>query len=183
MVSILLLGLLGGCQPEERLVRYKPFMAGLDKVQTQTPAVIPQGPVSAAEVSDDKLIVENPDGTVRLISRSGLQMMAHIRRLLAADDADLFTQQVLSRLTRDEYTARGLDPREGFKTLKEREKDILLLFARMPMGEHSPNVVMEPIGRNFFRVRVTGDSRKGLGRYTGFDMILEEGNWRLRWFH
>jgi hypothetical protein len=178
---------LGGCEPRERIVRYKPFLAGLENVETQTPTVEEHRPIAVADeggsLAENNLEIENPDGTKTLISRSGVQLMAQIRRLLAEEEVDLFTEQVLSELTREEYRARGLDPKEAFKTLKEREKDILLLFNRMPMGEHTPSAVMEPIGKNFFRVRITGDARKGLGRYTGFDMILEKGNWKLRWFH
>jgi hypothetical protein len=177
---------ISGCKPEEKVVRYKPFFSGLDGVETREPTVIEQQPGMAgtedAEITDDDLIIENEDGSKTLISRSGLQLMSHIRRLLAEGDADTFASQVLSQVTRDEYNQRQIDPRESFKTLKEREKDILLLFARMPMGESSPTVIVDQLGRNTFRVRVTGDARRGLGRYTGMDMIMEKGNWKLRWF-
>jgi hypothetical protein len=108
--------------------------------------------------------------------------MYHIQDLLAKGDADLFADQVLSQTTRAEYRERGLDPRDAFATLKPREKEIAKLFARMPMAEHSPNVLMEPLGGNVFRVRVTGTATNGLGAWTGFDMALESGNWKLRWF-
>jgi hypothetical protein len=176
----------GGCKPEEKVVSYKPFFSGLEGVQTREPEVARPQPGLASggdtEITQDDLIIKNDDGSTTLVARSGMQLMAHIRRLLAENDADLFASQVLSETTRDEYLQRRLDPREAFKTLKEREKDILLLFARMPMGEHSPTVIVEQLGRNFFRVRVTGDARKGLGRYSGMDMVMERGNWKLRWF-
>jgi len=175
-----------GCQPEQKIVNYKPFMAGLEGVQTQTPAVVEQQKTPAILAAEsapaDGLIQENPDGTKTVHSRSGLQLMSNIQRTLADNDAKLFAEQILSELTREEYLERGLDPTEAFKTLKPEEREIAKLFARMPLGEHSPNVTQEVIGRNIFRVRVTGQSMRGLEKWTGFDMVLENGNWRLRWF-
>ena len=182
------LAALPGCRREERVVRYKPFFAGLEGVQTGQPAVAQRPPAGSPgeageiELGEQSLVVENEDGTTTLIARNGMQLMAHIRRLLAEGDADLLASQVLSELTLEEYRQRNLDPREAFAVLKAHEKDILLLFARMPMGEHSPTVIVDQLGRNFFRVRVTGDARKGLGRYSGMDMRMEGGNWKLRWF-
>jgi hypothetical protein len=173
-----------GCSQEEKLVRYKPFFSGLEGVQTQTPAV--GGQKSAVEYEEGGaghgLIIEHDDGSRTLIIRSGLHLMAHIQKLLAEDEPDLFVEQVLSEITRQEYIARGLDPKEAFATLKQRERDIDTLFSRMPLGEHSPNVLRTQLGKNFFRVQVTGQALRGLGRYKGFDMILEKGHWRLRWF-
>jgi len=178
-----------GCQQEERIVRYKPFLAGLEGVQTQTPAVVekPKGPLAAAELptaadGKDPLVVENPDGSKTLISRCGLHLMHHIQKTLADGDDKLFASQVLSQMTRDEYLGRGIDPREAFKTLKPREKEIAKLFSRMPLGENSPNVTMSTVGHNVFRVQLVGQAAKGLEGYTGFDMVLEKGSWRLRWF-
>lgn len=180
--------LLGACRPEEKIVNYKPFLAGLEGVQTQTPAVIEHKDAPAVvdggsgSVTAEDLVQENPDGTVTLHSRSGLQLMSHIQRTLADNDAELFAEQVLSQVTREEYLDRGLDPREAFKAVKPHEGEVAKLFARMPLGEHSPNVIREIIGRNMFRVRLTGKSTDGLNRWTGYDMVLEGGNWRLRWF-
>ena len=177
-----------GCQPEEKVIRYKPFLAGLEGVQTQAPPVAekPKGPLAApAEAQaqgDDALVQTNPDGSKTLLSRCGMHLMHHIQKTLAEDDDTLFADQVLSQLTRDEYLQRGLDPREAFKTLKLRQAEIAKLFARMPMGENSPNVNMETVGKNIFRVQLLGQAAKGLEGYTGFDMVLEKGNWKLRWF-
>jgi len=175
---------LGGCRSEEKLVRYKPFFSGLEGAQTQTPAVGAQAaPVEFEEgQAGEGLVIEHEDGSKTLIIRSGLHLMSHIQKLLADDEPELLVEQVLSEITRQEYLERGLDPGEAFATLKERERDIALLFSRMPLGEYSPNVLRTQLGRNFFRVQVTGQALKGLGRYKGFDMILEKGHWRLRWF-
>jgi len=185
---LIVAGVTGGCQREEKLVSYKPWLAGLEGVQTQTPAVSSkprtplEEPKDATVGDDDALVQKNPDGTKTLISRCGLHLMHHIQKTLADGDEKLFADQVLCQITRDEYTGRGLDPREAFRTLKPKQKDIAKLFSRMPLGENSPNVTMESIGRNMFRVHLVGEAAKGLEGYTGFDMVLEKGNWKLRWF-
>ncbi|MEX2219622.1 MAG: hypothetical protein WD749_12785 [Phycisphaerales bacterium] len=175
--------LAGACQ--ERIVRYKPFFAGLEGVQTQTPAVYEKSPAlpnAAADADETPLYAHGPDGKTRLISRTGIQLMHHIRTVLAEGDAELFGEQVLSGGTQREFRERGLDPgEESLRRLKPREKDIAKLFARMPMGEHSPNVLTEPLGGNTFRVKLTGPATREL-HWTGFDMVLEQGNYRLRWF-
>ena len=59
---------------------------------------------------------------------------------------------------------------------------MLLLFNRIgPLGENSPQVIMRSLGDNVIRLQVTGLAKEGLN-WTFMDMILEGGNWRLRWF-
>ncbi len=179
---------LAGCQPEEKVVRYKPFLAGLEGTQTQTPAVAERttpalaAPPGATVDEKDGLVIKNKDGSKTLISRCGLHLMHHIQQTLADGDDKLFAEQVLSQMTRDEYAGRGIDPREAFRTLKPRQMEIAKLFSRMPLGENSPNVTTSTVGHNIFRVQLVGQAAKGLDGYTGFDMVLEKGSWRLRWF-
>jgi hypothetical protein len=185
VIAALAAALGAGCQREERIINYKPFLSGLEGAKSQTPAVQerPAARQAASEEGDsaDSLVRKNPDGTTTLLSRSGLHLMHHIRTQLAGDNAQLFADQVLCTVTREEYVARGLDPREAFKTLKPDLPEISKLFARMPLGEHSPNVNIETVGRNIFRVQLRGRAADGL-KFTGFDMMLEKGHWRLRWF-
>src|SRR5262249_46211737 len=153
----------------------------LEGAESQTPAVVekPKGPLTAADPANldgqDALVQKNPDGSKTLISRCGLHLMHHIQQTLADGDEKLFAEQVLSQMTRDEYLGRGIDPRESFRTLKPHQADIAKLFARMPLGENSPNVNMSTVGHNIFRVQLIGQAAKGLDRYTGFDMVLEKG--------
>jgi hypothetical protein len=180
--------LVASCAREEKVVYYKPFFAGLQGVDTRTPGVYDKGlPAGAggagsAGAAGDELVVTDKNGKKRLMSGTGVQLMYHIQNLLAKNDADLFADQVLAEATRQEFKERGLDPREAFAALKQDEREIAKLFGRMPMGEHSPNVLMEPLGDNTFRVKVTGTAVKGLDKWVGFDMVLERGNWKLRWF-
>lgn len=188
--SFVLLGACGAlmslsCQ-QERITNYKPFLAGIEGAKSQTAPVTKTGPAGTGlekvEEGAGNLVRKNDDGTVTLISKTGRQLMAHIQRTLAEDEREQFAEQVLSEATRAEYHERGMDPADAFDRLKKQQKNIAQLFSRMPMGEHSPNVLMERLGRNVFRVRLTGQATKGLEPWTGFDMVLEGGQWRLRWF-
>jgi hypothetical protein len=185
--ALLALILLSGCAREEKVVQYKPFFSGLSGAQMQTQPVAERPRTGSGEVIAEsemfRTVVENPDGSRTLLSKSGRQLMSHIQNTLADNDAELFVAQVLSEATLREYAERQVDPREAFIQLKKSERDIAMLFSRMPLGENSPNVIMETIGRNMFRIRLSGASARDVGRYRGFDMVLENGNWRLRWFH
>ncbi|MFN0131947.1 MAG: hypothetical protein ACKVW3_05380 [Phycisphaerales bacterium] len=183
LAATLLVGTLAACQPEERLVRYKPFLTGVDGAVTQTPAVgVETRPGDSIELSPENLIVENPDGSKTLVMRSGRQLMWHIQRCLAEGERDLFGAQVLCKLTRDEFAERGIDAAKAYDMLKLHEQAISKLFARMPMAEHTPSVRQEMVGRNIVRVRLAGRAAEGLTTFRGFDMMLEQGHWRLRWF-
>ena len=168
-----------GCRTE-RMVRYKPFFSGVGEAKTQTPAVGATNSDYARSVPAS-IVIENPDGSKTLLARSGRHLLTHILSTTRADEADLFTDQVLSDITRQEYIDRGLDPRQAFAALKERRQDIAMLTARMPMGEYSPNVIMSKIGPKMYRVRLSGQSAADL-EWIGFDMVMERGNWKLRWF-
>lgn len=174
--------LLPACAREERVVSYKPFFAGIADAQTQTPAAGYHGPpVDPSAAPGGQIVIRNEDGSVTLVSRSGRHLLQHVERTVREDQRDLFVEQLLSDATRQEYLDRGLDPGQAFDTLRARRHDIALLAARMPLGEHSPHVLMTKLGDRVYRVRLTGASRRGL-KWTGFDMVFERGNWRLRWF-
>lgn len=184
--------MLAACQ-DEKVVNYKPFFSGLEGVKTATPPVAAEAPSAIPKADNGEemgLVKENQDGSVTLVIKSGRNLMAHIQRTLAGSEdpaeavvlKDQFTRQVLSEITRGEYQERGRDPGEAYDLAKKSQKDIAKMFNRMPMGEYSPNVLMDQIGRNMIRVRLTGQARRDLTKWTGFDMVLEKGNWRLRWF-
>jgi hypothetical protein len=196
-VTATTLALLAGCTPEERIVNYKPFFSGIKDAQTQTPAVaerrddapaMPGGEMDPAAVEDPakaaehQLLQKDKKGNVSIIARSGTQLMYHIQKCLEDEDPNLFASQVLCKATRQDYIDRGLDPRDAYKTCKAAERQIAILFNRMPMGEHSPNVLLEQLGANTFRVKITGKAAADLERWVGFDMVFENGNYRLRWF-
>jgi hypothetical protein len=160
-----------------------PMFGGLQgtKTQVQRKEREPVGIGAPGEADPDRIVIENPDGSVTLISRRASHLMSHIQRTLARDEVELFTEQVLSERTRAEYRERGLDPAEAFDTLKERMADIAQLFSRMPFGEASPSVIMSKVDDNTLRLKLTGAGTRDL-HWTSMDMVLEDGHYRLRWF-
>ena len=172
--------MLAGCT-YERVVNYKPFFTGLDGATHRTEPVKDQSQnPGLAGAGDPRIVIENPDGSVTLLSRSGRHLMTHILRTLREEEPHLFVEQLLSDRTRIEYEERGLDPMEAYKTLKTHEREVQILFARMPFGEQSPNVIMEKIDTKMYRVRLTGRATRDL-QWTFMDMVLEHGQWKLRW--
>lgn len=93
----------------------------------------------------------------------------------------LFVEGVLSSRIVEEYRTRGLDPVEAHETLKARRADVMALFNRIPMAQHSPDVRMIEIDRNLFRIQATGLAARDL-EWTNFDVHFERGGWRLVWF-
>lgn len=136
---------------------------------------------------EDALVVEQEDGSVKLVARSGRHLMVHIYNCLKNDDAALFTEQVLSSVTKQEYEERGLDPKKAFESLKQRQNDLVALFNLMPSGEHTPGVMWKPLGEvgergeKVVRLSVAGPQTRDM-RWDFMDMVMERGNWRLRWF-
>ncbi len=179
--------LVGGCQPEERIVRWNPPLAGLPGARSQTPFTGRDGRMDAdpTNIPPDQLRVDRGDGVIELRARSARHLMIHIYNTLRDNDADLFTDQVLSKVTADEFVQRGRNPREAFRILKRQERDILALFHMMPSGEQTPGVYWTRIGdvdgTRIYRLQVDGPGTADL-RYTAMDIAMERGNFRLRWF-
>lgn len=176
----------GGCEREENVVRYKPFFTGI------TGAEVTRGagaePVNANDgyidptrlPSDAKLVIENPDGSKTLVAKSLRHMMGHLERCLDEGDDDLLMDQVISEKTKEHYRSEGKDPRQIIRFLKRNRKDIAKLFARMPMGEYTPTVILEQPGDKMWAVRLTGAAARDM-KFTKVWARLEEGNWRFVW--
>lgn len=185
-LAIVLLLAANGCQRYERVIEYNPPLANLPGAVTQTAPVRPKSEAQK-NAGDGKIVIEHEDGRIELISRNGLQMLTHIRRLVAArgEDAkeaeELFTEQILSNITRQEFLERGYDPAEAFKELQRRETDLMAMLARMPMGEFTPGLFLKPLGRNTFRLEVPARMADGL-KWKFVDIVVERGVWKLRWF-
>lgn len=177
--------LLGTTGCETKIVRYNPPLAGLPGAQTGQRPVLDSSLKSSASGIDKQAsaepIIENADGTKTLISRSGQDLMFHIARTMREDDEKLFTEQVLSEMTKDEFYERGYNPKIAFEEIKRRHEDVEKLFKVLPAGELTPGVLLEPVGVNIMRVRVHYHDPADLP-WCGFDMRLEGPNWKLRWF-
>jgi len=173
---------LAACAREERVVGQRSLLGGLPGAETRVTPLGPRGQTAdPAALDESTLEVVQPDGSKRLVSKSGRHVMVHIWNTLQDGDAETFLRQVLSRRTRNEYLDRGLDPAQAFDRIRARRADIQRLFARMPMGERTPGVVYEQLGGRMFRFMLTGTAAKGLS-WVGIDMVYEEGNYRLVWF-
>jgi len=112
--------------------------------------------------------------------------MVHIQRAVTSPEPELerelFTEQVLSAHTWQEFEDRGYPPEAAFDELVRRREDVLKFFGRVgPLGENSPQVLMRAVGDNIIRLRLTGLAKEDLA-WTFMDMSFEGGNWRLRWF-
>ena len=157
-----------------------PAFSGLDGVETQVQKK-PRADVSIGSREPDSIVIENKDGSITLIATRPGHVMVHIQRTLARDEKELFTEQVLSEVTKAEYRSRGLDPADAFDTLKAHESDIALLFSRMPFGEASPSVIMSMVDGKTMRLKLTGAGTRDL-HWTTMDLVYERGGYRLRWF-
>ncbi|MBX3365963.1 MAG: hypothetical protein KF912_01440 [Phycisphaeraceae bacterium] len=174
----------GGCETEEKIVRYRPILAAVPGAQSNTAPVgdpFEGRRVDPSATDAKSLVVELPDGEKVLVMKTGRQLMAHIINTIDANERDLFVEQVLSEATKKEFLERAIDPGEAFDLLKKRRMDIMKLFNLMPMGEYTPGVYMKGVGGGVQRLRVVGPSATDL-RWNFMDMNYERGGWRLRWF-
>ena len=129
-------------------------------------------------VGEDRRI-ENPDGSIKLNTPTVRDLMRHMLETIADDEEVLFTENLLSPITKREFTDRGYDPAEAFRELKRRQKDVRALFRAMPVGEFTPGVLLRNVGRNTFRLSIKGDPDLA---WSFMDVVLDKGQYKLRWF-
>lgn len=203
-----------GCQPEQRDVRYKPFFTGVEGAEELRFGTPPTVEKASREPVAGPAMVENADGSVRLVTSTPSQLFGHLRKLLgspeilrpsqeaAAARADvaagvatgqppkpmpplksreLLGRQLLARETVAEFEAMGLTGDDAYDRLVAHRDHIIGLFRAMPFGERTPNVLMERLGPNLMRVRVTGRMAEDLA-WTFVDVRMERGQWKLVWF-
>lgn len=173
---------LGACQPEEKVIRYNPFLANVPGATTATkPVGNKLGEyVDPTKVAGDKTVVENPDGSVTLIAKSVRHLMAHIQLCLDKEDDKALLDQVISEQTKQEMKGQGREPEEVVAFLKKNRNEIALMFARMPFGEQSPNIIVKRPAKRTVVLELTGLASKDM-RYTELWAVMEKGNWKLLW--
>ncbi len=120
----------------------------------------------------------NRDGTVTLFSRSPSDVMYHVMTTLDKKEHDLLFDQVLAESTKAEYRRRGRDAWEAVEFLAKRRGDIAALFGTFPMGDQTPGVALESIGRNMFRLSAPVAMAREL-RLHSLDVVIEDGQFRL----
>jgi hypothetical protein len=186
-------GLHGACAPEQRVVRYEPFLGRVPGAEGARPVIDGQvqdnapppttlsGAGAAAPGESEPLVFEGPRGERVLNLRSVRHLMAQLSRAMAEDDLRIFYEQAVARQTKEHWAERSTDAEaEVLNYLWEHRGPILMLFARMPGGEQSPTVNVERAGRNQLRIRVRDVSAQGL-EFTTLTVELDNGRWKLVW--
>lgn len=176
--TLTLVAPVGGCVTEEEPLRLTfSNLPGAVNGSALAPAPKADGIDNNPYQSDP--IQEDEDGEIAIRARNGAELIRVIIWALAEDQREVFTNQILSDITYNEFIDRGLDPSDAFDMLKQHERDIRALYARMPQAELTPGATFRKIDRNMFRV--TPQAKRDL-RWTSMDMVFRRGVWTLRWF-
>jgi hypothetical protein len=177
---VLLSAWLAAC--ETHVIKNNPMLAGLPGSEYNGQVVRADNYVDPTYVPEEKLSVEDPVTKKKtLTTRTGRHLMVHIYNALVANDKETFVDQILSSQTKAECADRNVDPGACFDELVRRKDDVTALFNAMPGGEATPGVYVISIGPKAERIQVEGLAAKDL-TWTGIDMVMEKGNWKLRWF-
>lgn len=194
---ILCLLLSVGCASREEVVSVRGGLYGLSGSQSQREGIsIARSSGGFAQLLGEEedaegydalseagyLRLEDAKGNITLISRSPTHLIHHLRETLVAEETELLLEQVLSERTKQNYRARGRDPMEAVEFLARNRSHVLEFLAQLPMGERTPDVLQEPIGRNMFRYRVGSAVMLGL-KFDTLDVIIEERSFRLLLIH
>ena len=174
---------MGGCASESRVVRFRPMLSDLPGAQVGSAIVGPAASAGSRSTLDSNpdYFIEEEDGTLIAQLPTGAYLVYHLTQAIENDEQEIFTTQLLSSVTIQEFKDRGLEPALAYQEVVRRRKDMIALFRRIPQGEYSPNVHLEMLGRNVGRIRVYGTAARTLA-WDGMDMVYERGGWRLRWF-
>lgn len=179
---MLMLASLSACEMETRVVQYRSPLAGLPGAEhAGNIKAKSSGVRSVLDTAPSEIRFTDESGQIKLIAKSGNDLMVHVYETLRDGEKDLFTQQLLSAQTRGEYISRGLDPGQAFDDLLKRSDDVVDLFNMMPHGEFTPGVFIRPIGKDKFRLEVTGLAARDI-KWTAMDMAVEKGQYKLLWF-
>lgn len=169
----------GGCV-ETKVIRNDVFMSGVPGVETQMDiGSSSSGLVVAMATTSEEMRAETETGETVLISRSIRDLIIHIAWCLENDEAELFGDWLLSEQTKQEFIGEGYEPADAYWLLKQTEAGVRELLERMPQGEYTPGLFLEPVGDQVFRLRVPGGSSY---TYTFIDAVQKRGFWTLRWF-
>ena len=153
----------------------KPAGFGLRAAATPSGLGSPQ-----SEAKQIPFTIEHEDGSVTLILATGRHLLHHVYQTVLAGDEDLFVEQVLSKSTLEEFSERGVDPREAFRLLKRHEGEVAKLMNVMPAGEFTPGLFLKPLAPGVMRLEANSLQAQGLA-WKGVDMEWDRNGWRLRW--
>jgi hypothetical protein len=179
-VAVLLVALCAGCKAEEKVTQYKPFFTGLSGAEFNTAPVESRPQVAGEESAAIGNVIENPDGSRTLVCKSVRSLMSHLERELDAENSKIILEQLISKRTFEEFESRGDPPSAIIDFLQEHRRDIAMLFARMPMAEQSPTVILKQPGNNVWVLHLTGAAAKDI-RFNKLWVVMERGNWKFYW--
>ena len=177
---------LAACAEQQTVVSYKPFLTGVAgaKFAGQQPVNPDKGRVQPNMVGPDfKSVVEHPNGTKTYVTPTPLILMSHLEALLdeGTPEADhVILDQLVDEETQQHYRRHGYDPADYVKYLHENRKQIAKTFARMPMGEHTPTIIVEQPGNRQWVLKLTDQAARDL-KFTEVWIRQDMGMWRLEW--
>ncbi len=186
-VTLPLVLILAACGSTERTTRYKPFFTGLAEAEFADQPVNPDGghidPSLRNAAVGESAVVENPDGSKVYLTYSPSQLFIHIQNLLdeGTEEADrIILDQLTDEYTKEHMRTQGKDPIGFVADLHLYRKDIGKTFARMPMGEHTPTVVVDQPGDRTWVLNLTGQASRDL-KFTRVWIRQDMGQWKLMW--
>lgn len=170
------------CATEERVISYKPFLTGVAGAEFGQQPVVPGSVPAGAQgdPADGRIVIENPDGTRTLLCRTVRAVMTHLERELDEGNTDIILAQLISRRTLEEFERRGEPATAITDFLQKHRRDIAVLFARMPMAERSPTIILQQPGDNVWILKLTGASAEDT-RFTKLWVVMERGSWKFYW--
>ncbi len=172
---------LAACATEERVTQYKPFFTGLSGAKFSTaPVDASRGYADPTASPDSRTVIENPDGSRVLVCRSVRALMSHLERELDDGNTDIIIKQLISTRTLEEYEGRGESPQAIVDFLQKYRRDLAMLFARMPMAERSPTVILKQPGDGVWILQLSGAAAQDI-KFTKLWVVMERGNWKFYW--
>jgi len=125
-------------------------------------------------------LLSSVDGKDTLVCTRPRHVMVHLAMRLNDDKEQAFLDQIVSDVTKQQFVGEGKSEREIIDFLQSNYDDIMLLFARMPAAELSPNVAFDRFTGGQYRIRITGAATKGL-RFTELWLEQKGGKWKFVW--
>jgi hypothetical protein len=177
---------LASCAEQVRVTSYKPFFTGIGEAEFggQAPVNPLNGRADPTVTPPDlRTIVEHPNGRKTYLTPAPSILMAHVESLLAEGTAEAdktILDQLIDENTKEHYRRHNADPADYIAYLHENRKQIVQTFARMPMGEHTPTVIVEQPGDRQWALKLTGQAAREL-KFTEVWVRQEMGMWRLEW--
>ncbi len=176
----------GGESPDGRTVikRQRSMFEGLpgakrggeDFTSQSDPLALPtaQGDASIKD------LLTTQGGKDILVCKRPRHVMVHLAMRLNDGKEQLFLDQIVSDITKQQFVGEGKTEQDIIDFLQTNYDDIMILFARMPAAELSPNVAFDRFNGGQYRIRITGAATKGL-KFTELWLEQRAGAWKFVW--